>query len=450
MQYFYDGQIRRYLLQAMRAFMHISVESAHDTNGNKTQSEVPVIYGDQSAMVANIIKGTSENTSLPSPIMSMWIASLELDSERRYDPTGTSTVSFTEREFDENTQSYTSNPGNRKTIERYTPVPYKLSLQLDIWTTNTTTKLQILEQILTIFNPMVQLQQNDNMFDWTSIFEMELTKVQWTNRGIPQGAEIDRDIASLVFDLPIFINPPAKVKTSRLIEQIITNVHNTSEFIPEIGSPDFDPSDYFSNNPESIIITPGNFNTRLHNSTDLQLLNMYGASDSALSWKDLLRNYTNDITNARLRFLYGDDPENFDDSILAIFEYALESDYLKINIDQDSVPMTHIQVTSTFNSDVLNQAPINPISGDSYLLISEGKNANPGSPFGLVASSGDIVYWGGTIWKIIDPSTFINGELLLNTSDGNIFIFNNGWESLLYKVYRPGFWRVENVFRKSE
>ena len=71
---------------------------------------------------------------------------------------------------------------------------------------------------------MVQLQQNQNKFDWTSIFELELTNVNWSNRGIPQGGDMERDVASLEFKVPVWISPPAKVRRIKIIEQIEVQV----------------------------------------------------------------------------------------------------------------------------------------------------------------------------------------------------------------------------------
>ena len=62
--------------------------------------------------------------------------------------------------------------GNLYSTDRYMPVPYNLTMQVDIWSGNTDQKLQLLEQILILFNPSIQLQQNTNPLDWTSVFEV--------------------------------------------------------------------------------------------------------------------------------------------------------------------------------------------------------------------------------------------------------------------------------------
>ena len=52
-------------------------------------------------------------------------------------------------------------------------------MNIDIWSGNTDQKLQLLEQVLILFNPSIQLQQNQNPLDWTSLYEVELTDIQW-------------------------------------------------------------------------------------------------------------------------------------------------------------------------------------------------------------------------------------------------------------------------------
>ena len=63
-----------------------------------------------------------------------------------------------------------------------------------------------------MFNPSIQLQQNTNPLDWTSVFEVELTDMQWSNRSIPAGVDETIDVSTLTFTLPIWLSPPAKVK----------------------------------------------------------------------------------------------------------------------------------------------------------------------------------------------------------------------------------------------
>ena len=55
MQHFYDGQIRRYTTQMMRILSNFPVK-----DGDGQTKEVPVMYGDLTRQVANIIRENSE------------------------------------------------------------------------------------------------------------------------------------------------------------------------------------------------------------------------------------------------------------------------------------------------------------------------------------------------------------------------------------------------------
>jgi hypothetical protein len=104
------------------------------------------------------------------------------------------------------------------------PVPYKLTLILDIWTSNTNQKMQLLEQILVLFNPALEIQSTDNYIDWTSLTTCDLQSVKWSSRIVPIGTDNPIDIATLTFTLPIWISSPAKVKKLGVVERIVANI----------------------------------------------------------------------------------------------------------------------------------------------------------------------------------------------------------------------------------
>jgi hypothetical protein len=87
--------------------------------------------------------------------------------------------------------------------------------------------MQLLEQILVLFNPSLEIQSTDNYLDWTSLSVVELESTQWTNRVIPQGTENPIDIATLTFNIPIWISSPAKVKKLGVVEKIIASVYDS-------------------------------------------------------------------------------------------------------------------------------------------------------------------------------------------------------------------------------
>ena len=227
-QFFYDEQIRRFLLQFTRAFSNFQVEYGRNDSGSKGLLRVPIRYGDASRQVQTVLQNNSANSLPSTPLMTFYITALEYARDRVQEPYFVDKTPVRQRYYDQDTETYETTQGNAFTIERLMPVPYNLTIQLDIWTSNTNQKLQLLEQILTLFNPSLEVQSTDNYLDWTSLSVMELESTTWTSRTIPVGTEDPIDISSLRFVLPIWISPPAKVKKLGVVQKIVASIYDSS------------------------------------------------------------------------------------------------------------------------------------------------------------------------------------------------------------------------------
>jgi hypothetical protein len=221
MQHFYDAQIRRYLVQIVRLFGQFSYQ---DGKGNKVQ--VPVTYGDLTRQVGSIIRDNSENKIPSAPRMAVYITGLEMDTTRLADSSYINKLNIRERALNAAGDEYLNKAGKNYTVERIMPTPYTLSVSVDIWSTNTDQKLQIMEQILMLFNPSLEIQTTDNYVDWTSLSVLEIDNINFSNRTIPTGTDSEIDIGTIGLKTPIFISPPAKVKKLGVITEIITAIFN--------------------------------------------------------------------------------------------------------------------------------------------------------------------------------------------------------------------------------
>ena len=282
LDYWYDGQVKRYLQQLIRIFSNFQV--AENTSSGVNYNTVPCRYADQSRMVAQILRNNSENVIASAPFIACSIQSLQVARDRIHEPNFVSTSQVAERQFNTDTGKYETGQGNLYTVQRYMPVPYNLTLQVDVWTTNTDTKLQILEQLMILFNPNIQLQSNDNPLDWSNVFEVELTDVQWSSRSIPQGVDESLDIATLSFAVPIWISPPAKVKKQTIIQRIVTDMHETNN-LEDLGF-STDLADFFSTVPEvaEIVTTPGDYRLQIDGASAVLLDTQY----NGIKWEDLI------------------------------------------------------------------------------------------------------------------------------------------------------------------
>ena len=169
--YFYDEQIRRFLLQFTRLVSNFQVEYGRDEDNPDQMAllRVPVRYGDATRNAQTIIQQNSANMMPATPLMTFYISSLEYARDRVQEPYFISKMHVRQRTYDSATETYETTQGNAFTVERYMPAPYNLQLKLDIWTSNTHTKFQIIEQMLPLFNPSLEIQSTDNFIDWTSL-----------------------------------------------------------------------------------------------------------------------------------------------------------------------------------------------------------------------------------------------------------------------------------------
>ena len=160
--------------------------------------------------------------------MTFYVSSLDYDRPRMQEPYHVSKINVRQRTYDTETESYETTQGNAFTIERLMPVPYKLGITLDIWTSNTNQKWQIWEQLSALFNPSLEVQSTDNFLDWTSLSVIELDDTTYTSRSIPMGTENPIDICTWKFNIPIWLSSPVKVKKLGVVERVIMNMYDAA------------------------------------------------------------------------------------------------------------------------------------------------------------------------------------------------------------------------------
>ena len=202
------------------------IEYGRNEQGTTDLIRVPVRYGDASRQAQTIIQQNSANSLPSTPLMTFYITGLDYDRPRMQEPYYVNRVAVRQRTYDTNTDTYETTQGNAFTIERLMPVPYKLTINLDMWTSNTNQKMQLFEQIATLFNPSLEIQSTDNYLDWTSLSTVDLERVNWSSRTIPMDANDAIDIMTMTFSIPIWISSPAKVKKLGVVERIVASIYD--------------------------------------------------------------------------------------------------------------------------------------------------------------------------------------------------------------------------------
>jgi hypothetical protein len=374
---------------------------------------------------------------------------MQVNADRRTNPTHVSSVQVYEKKFDNKTGQYIEGEvGNTYTIERHMPVPYDLTLQVDIWTSNTDQKFQILEQLLVLFNPSINLKLNDNPFDWTNLTYAELTNVVWSVRQVPQGTDDIIDVAALNFTLPIYISPPAKVKRQTLIHTVLNNIKRLNKE----NILDWNPDDPIESQ-EWVIVTFEDLKLQVRiEGNRATLLNPAGgltdSNGNLLSWSDTLKPYGElrfGISNVRLR--RGSDPSDPSHDIIAIINDIdpNQPNLAYLSIEADSMPSTTIpSITAIINPEKSAPGKNLPAAamGQRYLVI---KDVPENTFWGNItnAKANDILEFNGTEWVVSFNSSSISNAVVLNTTTGLIYEWkNNAWISAYEGTYRNGFWRL--------
>lgn len=450
--YFYDKQFRRYIQQFIRLFAGFQYANNFDNDGNVVYRTVPVRYGDISRVAAHIIKQNSENMVNTVPFISCYVNGLSMAPEARTYQQFEDKVPVIEKKYNESTSSYENEPGNIYTLTRHQPVPYKLQMAVDIWTSNTEQKLQLLEQILVLFNPTLNIHTNNNALDWSNLSYVELINTTWTNRAIPQGVDDVIDIASLQFELPILINPPAKVTKNSMIHTIINNIHDvatgTARFIDDV-------TDINPRFTSYSVVTLENYKLKFEQDSSgnatAQILNRSnGTTDTngdPLTWANVLRAYGElrpDISQLRLKTT--NDPSVYSSDIVGVLRENTDPAKLTVVLDADTVP-ANTQSTVDAIIDPQYNYPGDgtltaAVSGDRYLLTSDIPAGTAWS--GISADKNDIIEYDGTTWSItFDASANSGVHYTVNTTTLDKLKWTGSeWVNAYEGTYNAGFWRI--------
>lgn len=485
MQFFYDGQIRRYLTQTIRVLSNFTVKY-----GDGTLVRVPVVYGDQDRQAANIIRQNSENKISSVPRIAVYISGLDLDMTRMSDSTFVGKVHVREREIndsDPNNPVYTTGQGRNYTVERLMPTPFKLTMKCDIWTANTEQKLQVLEQILVLFNPSLELQTTDNYIDWTSLTILNLTQTTWSSRTVPVGNDSPIDIATLQLETPIWISPPVKVKHLGVITKIITSLYdgatvNNNSYIEGLGQPLTGPEVALGQLLAREAITITDYNIQVYNNQAI-LLNKSESSvpreptldipvrqGTPIEWQTLFDKYPGKYIagSSSLYLIQSNGTEVIGTVAVSpldptILQVSWDSDTLNTNtgIDSDGKLDTdagygtnNLRPASPGTIDAiinpLTYNPEAPVAGTRYLIVEDignSDNTQPAAAWGnLVAVANDIIEFDGTDWYVIFDSAQESDTLIYQTNiyTGVQYVWNGVyWAKSFEGEYRAGEWRLE-------
>jgi len=471
MQHFYDGQIRRYITQLIRLMSNFSYK---DGDGNLKQ--IPVMYGDITRQVGHILRDNSENKIPSAPRIAVYMTGLELDRDRLADASYVGKVHLRERSYDADNNEYLNTQGKNVTVERMMPTPYNLTVNADIWSTNTDQKLQIMEQILMLFNPSLEIQTTDNYVDWTSLSVVELEQVTFSGRSIPVGTESEIDIATLGFKTPIYISPPAKVKKLGVITNIVMSIFNEEQGTIDLGQafPELKAyQDDFSERPAQepkdgtvrkkdtagISLTAYNNYDILVMGNEAQLIHKGVVGNS--SWTGFMSALPGTFRPglSQLQLTRQDLSQSINGSVAI---NPNDETRLAITWDADTIPSDKVIAGSTGDRNkidyIIDPKKFNPATiktpGVRILLLdSIGNSTNTDGPDAWKNSNGtdftagenDIIEWTGSQWSVLfDASTESTISYTTNLNTGVQYKWTGTeWILSFEGEYRNGTWRIQ-------
>jgi len=444
---------------------NFQVEYGRDPEGNKDLIRVPIRYGDASRQAQTILQNNSANSLPSTPMMSFYITGMDYDRGRIQEPYYINKMQVRQRTYDSNTDSYETTQGNAFTIERMMPVPYKMTINLDIWTSNTNQKMQLFEQLAVLFNPSLEIQSTDNYIDWTSLSVVDLDRVQWSSRSIPMGTENPIDIMTMTFGIPIWISSPVKVRKLGVVERIVASIYDSQG----------DPLNAITNNDlllgTRVKITPYNYQVLLLDG-QLQILNNNAVisnsvqslapfnfpviEDPQIVWPAAIAAYG--VLRPGISYITLSNPWEPDTEIVGTISVNPADDRLLIyNIDPDTAPANTLAPVDAVINPLLS-APgdglDSSIIGQRYLLTeSTGNRSNTSNPLAwrginnqpLYAEANDIIEFDGIKWRVVFDSVYRQQDIqyVTNIMTGLQYRWSEtAWTKSIDGLYSGGSWNL--------
>jgi hypothetical protein len=339
-------------------------------------------------------------------------------------------------------------------------VPYNLTVKADIWVSNTEQRLQMLEQILCLFNPSLEIQSTDNYIDWTSLSLVNLTDVNFTSRTVPVGADDTLDVSTLTFEMPIWISAPAKIKKLGVIQSIVSGIYDAQG---NLETENIDDWLLLGNRP---YVTPTNNGVMLQgnqlillkyeditqNKDDISKnLNKIGTRDNWGALVNLYGSLTNGISQVKL---LQSDGETYVVGTVAF--HPTDDSILLFTVDQDTI---HVNTLDPIAA-VIDPQKVGPgdglasaLTGTRYLLTNDiGSGANTDGPDAwkgtdnsdLVAHANDIIEFDGTTWNVVFDSQEITSiEYVSNLTTSLQYKWTGSrWVRSYEGEYKAGRWSL--------
>lgn len=226
--YWYNAQTRHIILCVLRLFSNFQISEGLDANNKPKLRRIPITFMSTDKSVVSMLNNNSDTVLETVPRMILSISNVKLNTDKssgaayyEYD------TNITEKRFDETLDNYVYDKGNSYNITRLNPIPLGLEFKLHILTSMQDHKLQLFEQIRTLFTPTLELQFSENPLDWNRVTAITLTNLSWSTKNTNLESST-LDAMDMTFEVNTNLDLPALVQREAIITQINENILDSS------------------------------------------------------------------------------------------------------------------------------------------------------------------------------------------------------------------------------
>jgi len=458
-QFFYDKQIRRFLNQFIRIFSDTYVEFGQDANGNQVLYRVPCRYADTNRQAASILKQNSDNGINSVPMMVCYITKVDYDRNRMQEPKFVDNRSVRPRAVDPLTGNVSTQQGQNFQLQRLMPAPYKLTIVMELWTSNFDQKMQLWEQIASQFNPDMEIQNSDNYYDWTSLSYILLTDTNWTTRNIPVGSDDPIDVGTFTFEVPIWITTPAKLLRLGIVQSVAINTYDAmgnpiqaiQDQVNQLGN-----RQYFTPTGYQVLVNHGNLT--LFPTAGPELNNTAFSTPTtlgnAIPWFPVISSFGVLSNNYSMLYLTDTQTQSLITGTVAYDPTNLNN--LLFTVDTATIPTNILPSVNAIVNPQVNAPGIGlpaASTGQRYLITNTLGGASTGNGAAawqnanssiVSAFANDIIQYNGSAWYVAyRPNSVSNASYVTNTFSSIQYAWNgNQWQKSWEGLYQEGLWSI--------
>jgi hypothetical protein len=242
--YYFQDQIRKYMVQFMAIFSGMQVKTGkNDNNSESDLIKVPIVHGSKDRVVAHILAGNTPNMPVKLPMIATHINGVEMALDRMKGQSTTHTHTTLNRGdiF----------PDDIKTVTKLMPIPYRFAVEVNVLTSSIAQKYEILEQIFLLFRPDLQINTSDDADDWTALTYVRLNDIM-LEENYPAGTEKRILSTNMNFQFLAWMSAPYKIREDIILKikariQNIEESRTFEEIIENAASRSVDGSDEYEN-----------------------------------------------------------------------------------------------------------------------------------------------------------------------------------------------------------